>query len=465
MSGTSHSDESDQIALGVNSSSTMIYTAIDTFYLTDEQLQETPSRKDGIDEATETTLRIYGCDLIQESGILLKVMRCFNFSVMSRSVDIPVILGMLMAHTSASNGHRSGSVPSILLQEVICPFQREGMALLSVDRIAGSCVWLASKLEENHRRARHVINVFHRMERRRENLPIEHMDAFSKIIATSTTDSQIHNNIMAAGSRDRPPMLATGRYAQWRSRFLRYIDTRPNGDALRKYILEVETVLNMSPANRAHFESEKEAIHLILTGIGDEIYSTIDACKTTHKMWEAIERLQQGESLNIQDEGPSSDPPMLDDTNTSKVSPAAVNPDSKDVLIKAGSGRLQDSTKSDDDTQGIQVEGDMKDEPTPKNKEHRIDTSRERSRDREREREREKDKYRGRDRDRGRDSDREREREDLERDREKVKDRSHRSKDRGHAEKLKNHPSRDRDYHGSSYSSREKERHRHHSYG
>nr|GEV21439.1 reverse transcriptase domain-containing protein [Tanacetum cinerariifolium] len=47
----------------------------------------------------------------------------------------------------------------------------------------------------------------------------------------------MHNNIMAAGSRDRPPMLAIGRYPQWRSRFLRYIDTRPNGDALRKCIL------------------------------------------------------------------------------------------------------------------------------------------------------------------------------------------------------------------------------------
>ncbi|GJW23633.1 hypothetical protein Tco_0034255 [Tanacetum coccineum] len=147
-------------------------------------------------------------------------------------------------------------------------------------------------------------------------------------IATSTTDSQMHNNIMAAGSRDRPPMLATGRYAQWRSRFLRYIDTRPNGDALRKCILtgpytptmvttpavpatedspevpaqtSVETVLNMTPENKAHYESEKEAIHLILTGIGDEIYSTVDACQTAQEMWEAIERLQQGESLNIQD--------------------------------------------------------------------------------------------------------------------------------------------------------------------
>ncbi|GJR35374.1 hypothetical protein Tco_1211058 [Tanacetum coccineum] len=80
-------------------------------------------------------------------------------------------------------------------------------------------------------------------------------------------------------------MLETGRYAQWESRFLRYIDTRPNGDALRKCILQaVETLLNMSPENKAHYQSEKEAIHLLLTGIGDEIYSTVDACKTAHEM-------------------------------------------------------------------------------------------------------------------------------------------------------------------------------------
>nr|GFA24498.1 hypothetical protein [Tanacetum cinerariifolium] len=43
---------------------------------------------------------------------------------------------------------------------------------------------------------------------------------------------------MAASSKDRPPTLVTGRYAQWQSRFIRYINTRPNGDALRKCILE-----------------------------------------------------------------------------------------------------------------------------------------------------------------------------------------------------------------------------------
>nr|GEY23016.1 hypothetical protein [Tanacetum cinerariifolium] len=59
--------------------------------------------------------------------------------------------------------------------------------------------------------------------------------------------------------------------------------------------------MNMSPENKAHFQAEKEAIHLILTRIGDEIYLTIDACQTAQEMWEAIKRLQQGKSLNIQD--------------------------------------------------------------------------------------------------------------------------------------------------------------------
>nr|GEU61612.1 hypothetical protein [Tanacetum cinerariifolium] len=94
----------------------------------------------------------------------------------------------------------------------------------------------------------------------------------------------MHNNIMATGLRDHLPMLAPGRYAHWRSRFMRYIDTKPNDEAIKKCI------------NR-----ENEAIHMLLTGIRDEIYSTVDACKTAHEMWIAIERLQQGESLNIQD--------------------------------------------------------------------------------------------------------------------------------------------------------------------
>nr|GEV26899.1 hypothetical protein [Tanacetum cinerariifolium] len=141
---------------------------------------------------------------------------------------------------------------------------------------------------------------------------------------TSSTDSQMHNNIVAACFRDRQPTLAAGRYP---SQFLLYVDTRPNGEALRKCILSgaykptivlvqvvdatddslavpeyaiVETPMNMSPERKSYFLAEKEAIHLILTVIGDDIYSTIDACQTAQEMWEAIERLQQVNELRAE---------------------------------------------------------------------------------------------------------------------------------------------------------------------
>ncbi|GKD76879.1 hypothetical protein Tco_1339500 [Tanacetum coccineum] len=63
----------------------------------------------------------------------------------------------------------------------------------------------------------------------------------------------------------------------------------------------VETYKNTTLKKRAYFESEAEAIHMILSGIRNDIYSTVDACTTAKEIWIAIERLQQGESLNKQD--------------------------------------------------------------------------------------------------------------------------------------------------------------------
>ncbi|GJS77697.1 hypothetical protein Tco_0727578 [Tanacetum coccineum] len=148
----------------------------------------------------------------------------------------------------------------------------------------------------------------------------------------------MHNNIMAAGLKDRPPMLGPGRYSQWRSHFLWYIDTKPNGEGLRKSILSgpyvpstvlvqavaategnpaiqqhttIETVLNMTPENKENFLSEKEAIFLLLTGIGDDIYSTVDACKTANEMWIAIERLQQVNDIRAERISKSANPLAL----------------------------------------------------------------------------------------------------------------------------------------------------------
>nr|GEV48007.1 putative ribonuclease H-like domain-containing protein [Tanacetum cinerariifolium] len=107
--------------------------------------------------------------------------------------------------------------------------------------------------------------------------------------------------------------------AESMSLFLRYVDTRPNDEALRKCILSgpykpttvlvqvveatvdspavsehttVETPMNVYPENKAYFLAEKEATHLILTGIGDEIYSIVDACQTAQEMFVTIVKQQ-----------------------------------------------------------------------------------------------------------------------------------------------------------------------------
>ncbi|GJY26133.1 hypothetical protein Tco_0400859 [Tanacetum coccineum] len=66
----------------------------------------------------------------------------------------------------------------------------------------------------------------------------------------------------------------------------------------------IDTRQMVMPSRKLHshrllWNLKKEAIHLILTGIGDEIYSTVDACQTAQEMWEAIERLQQVATMQV----------------------------------------------------------------------------------------------------------------------------------------------------------------------
>ncbi|GJY28413.1 hypothetical protein Tco_1443408 [Tanacetum coccineum] len=57
-------------------------------------------------------------------------------------------------------------------------------------------------------------------------------------MTTLTNNSQMHKDIMATSSKEHPPMLATGRYAQWKSHFLRYVDTKSNKKELKQCIFD-----------------------------------------------------------------------------------------------------------------------------------------------------------------------------------------------------------------------------------
>ncbi|GJV75419.1 retrovirus-related pol polyprotein from transposon TNT 1-94 [Tanacetum coccineum] len=102
------------------------------------------------------------------------------------------------------------------------------------------------------------------------------------------TSNALPNAIMEAGGKDRPPMLATGNYVHWKSRIKRYIDTKPNNELIH-YCLH-------NPPYKFKW-TEKT----ILVAEDNDIYSTVDACPNACEMWKAVERLKQGESINVQD--------------------------------------------------------------------------------------------------------------------------------------------------------------------
>ncbi|GJW36222.1 hypothetical protein Tco_0059142 [Tanacetum coccineum] len=55
----------------------------------------------------------------------------------------------------------------------------------------------------------------------------------------------------------------------------------------------MENYQNFFKDIRDQMNAEAEAVQIILTGIDNDIYSTVDACPNACEMWKAIERLKQ----------------------------------------------------------------------------------------------------------------------------------------------------------------------------
>nr|GFA45807.1 hypothetical protein [Tanacetum cinerariifolium] len=63
----------------------------------------------------------------------------------------------------------------------------------------------------------------------------------------------------------------------------------------------MENYKNVSQDIHDNLNAEAEAVQIILTGIDNDIYYTVDACPNACEMWKVIKRLKQGESINVQD--------------------------------------------------------------------------------------------------------------------------------------------------------------------
>ncbi|GKE72993.1 hypothetical protein Tco_1535034, partial [Tanacetum coccineum] len=135
------------------------------------------------------------------------------------------------------------------------------------------------------------------------------------------TSNALHNAIMEAGCKDRPPMLAPSNYVQWKSKIKRYINTKPNNELIH-YCFQnppykfkwtektvpvaegssetttewyIENYKNVSQDIRDQLNAEAEAFQIILSGIDNDIYSTVDACPNACEFGKCTSR--DGESL------------------------------------------------------------------------------------------------------------------------------------------------------------------------
>nr|GFB39500.1 hypothetical protein [Tanacetum cinerariifolium] len=80
---------------------------------------------------------------------------------------------------------------------------------------------------------------------------------------------------MEAGGKDRPLILA------------------PEGSSETTTEGYMENYKNVSEDIRNLLNVKAEDVHIILTWIDNDIYSTVDACLYAMEMWKAIERLKQ----------------------------------------------------------------------------------------------------------------------------------------------------------------------------
>ncbi|GKB91184.1 hypothetical protein Tco_0963456 [Tanacetum coccineum] len=99
------------------------------------------------------------------------------------------------------------------------------------------------------------------------------------------TSNALYNEIMEAGGKDHPPMLAPSNYNppykfKWTEK------TVPVAEGSSKTTIEgyMRNYKNVSQDIRNQLDAKAEVVQIILTWIDNDIYSTVDACPNAHEM-------------------------------------------------------------------------------------------------------------------------------------------------------------------------------------
>ncbi|GKF01361.1 hypothetical protein Tco_0028284, partial [Tanacetum coccineum] len=132
-------------------------------------------------------------------------------------------------------------------------------------------------------------------------------------------------DIYAAGSENRPPMLNKENYVPWSSRLLRYAKSRPNVKLIYNSIMNGLYVRRMIPkpgdpartvpvpktfheqtdelteAEIKQMEADDQAIQTILLVLLEDIYAAVDSCETTQEIWLRVQQMMKKYDIRIQE--------------------------------------------------------------------------------------------------------------------------------------------------------------------
>ncbi|GJT87782.1 hypothetical protein Tco_1069499 [Tanacetum coccineum] len=92
-------------------------------------------------------------------------------------------------------------------------------------------------------------------------------------------------DIYAAGSENRPPMLNKDNYVPWSSHLICYAKSDPDLEVPVAETFHEQTDDDLTEKEVKQMEPDDQAIQIILMGLPEDIYAVVDSCETAQEIW------------------------------------------------------------------------------------------------------------------------------------------------------------------------------------